>query len=272
MKILPIWQPVGFSTNLIAQRVGELYGVKTSHTGTIDPMAAGVIVVLLGEERLKKYEYAKWLKNYEFHLIFGISTDSYDCLGIVENLDLPIKIDAIELKKILRTFIGNYKQKIPPLSTKKIKGKHLHEYFRSGEHINLPEKCGKIYKLKLNSIKNTDSKALVKKIMKNIALVTGDFRQKEITRQWNTLVKQKKLPKKIMVAKMETKTSKGIYIRSLTQDIAEKMSTIGIADEIIRTKNGKYSKKDCKTLEEIFGKNYQKVYDFSSKYKFTVVK
>ncbi len=272
MKILPIWQPVGFSTHLISQRVGEFYGVKTSHTGTLDPMAEGVIIVLLGEERLKKYEHAKWLKNYEFYIIFSISTDSYDTLGLATSVFQPINIEEKELKSTLCTFIGDYKQKVPPLSTIKIKGKHLHEYFHSEEKVNLPEKQGKIYNLKLKSLKSMKSKDLVENITENISLVTGDFRQNEIANQWKAFLKNKNIPDSITIAKLEAKTSKGIYIRSLTQDIAKKMGTIGIAHGIIRTKNGKYGKKECKILEEIFGKNYQKVYDFNSKYRFTVVK
>jgi hypothetical protein len=55
-------------------------------------------------------------------------------------------------------------------------------------------------------------------------------------------------------------------------DIAKKLGTIGFSHKIVRTKNGEYEKKDCRTLEEIFGKSYQKVYDFKSKHKITVVK
>ena len=93
-KILPIWQPVGYSTHKIAKAVSNKYGVKTSHTGTLDPLAQGVIIVLLDDERLKKYEYAHWPKTYEFEIVFGISTDTYDGMGIVTNKSFDFKIQS----------------------------------------------------------------------------------------------------------------------------------------------------------------------------------
>lgn len=59
-----------------------MYGVKTAHTGTLDPMAEGVIIVLLGEERYKKYELAGLKKTYEFEISFGFETDTFDGLGL----------------------------------------------------------------------------------------------------------------------------------------------------------------------------------------------
>lgn len=270
MKILPIWQPVGFSTHLITQKVGEKYGVKTSHTGTLDPMAQGVVIVLLGEERLKKFEYAKWQKEYEFEIVFGISTDSYDGMGLITNTHFDSDLSDEKVKSTLKTFVGRYKQKVPPLSTKKIKGRHLHEYFRSGETVNIPEKEGTIYKLELLDISERKTANVVGEIIKNVSLVTGDFRQKEIIEAWKE--EKEDLPKKINTAKLKAEVSKGLYIRSLVQDIASELNTMGFANKIVRTKNGKYRKKDCRSLEDVFGKNYKKVYDFNSRYKFTMVK
>ena len=148
-NILPLWQPVGNSTNLIAHKISEKLKVKTSHTGTIDPMAEGVIIVLLGEERLKKYEYAKWIKGYEFEIIFGISTDTYDGMGLIVKKDLKKILKKETLLNLKSKFSGKYLQKIPPYSTKKIHGKHMHEFARSGLSVELPIKAGKLYQFTL---------------------------------------------------------------------------------------------------------------------------
>ncbi len=235
-------------------------------------MAEGVIIVLLGEERLKKYFYTEWLKNYEFDIVFGISTDSYDGLGFITDIEISSTLNKEVLEKVTKSFIGAYTQKVPPLSTKKIKGKHLHEYFRSGKSVELPEKKGEIYEINLLNLKDESTEEIIRKIIRKIFLISGDFRQKYIVKSWNKSLKGNKLPQKITVAKLGIKTSKGIYVRSLATDISTKLGTIGFANSIIRTKNGRYGKKECKTLEKIFGINFKTVYDFESKYKITMVK
>ena len=111
--ILPIWQPVGYSTHIISAKAAEKFSVPTSHTGTLDPMAEGVAIVLLGEERHKKYEYAEWTKEYVFEIAFGLSTDTYDGLGLVTSFhETSVSQDA--LKNVLAKFKGKYVQDVPP--------------------------------------------------------------------------------------------------------------------------------------------------------------
>lgn len=265
-NIIPIWQPIGFSTSLISQRVGEYYNVKSSHTGTIDPMASGVIIVLLDKERLKKYEYAHWLKEYEFEITFGIETDTYDGLGLRAGTALS-RVDTVSLEAILADMVGEYTQHYPMYSTKKIKGKHLHEYARNNQNITLPKKKGKIISIELVDLKEEETTKIVDKVISNIKKVSGDFRQQEIISQWEVF--QGQSLENVVTAKFKTTLTKGLYVRSLSQDICKKLGTIGFVSELVRTKNGEYSKNDCKNLEEIFGKDYLERYDFESNYKFS---
>jgi len=239
--ILPIWQPQGFSTHLIARRVADKYGVKVSHTGTLDPMARGVIIVLLGEDRYKKYEYAKWRKTYIFEIIFGIETDTFDGMGIIKNVKFPIPNIKFE-----NNFIGEYKQQAPEFSVRK------------GRKIS-----GEIYKLKLINSKEISLEILRQDIFSKINKVTGDFRQEEIIKQWKKFNKVEK----INTSKFEVEMSKGLYVRSLSQDICKKLNTVGFVNNIVRTKNGKYSRKKCKTMERVFGKGFMDKYDFASRGK-----
>ncbi|MFC1755841.1 hypothetical protein ACFLZK_00400 [Patescibacteria group bacterium] len=270
-KILPIWQPIGFSTHLIAQRVGELYGVKTSHTGTLDPMAEGVIIVLLGDERLKKFEYAKWKKGYEFEIALGLSTDTYDGMGLItENSLNPQLLKDLSkesedsIKKIANSFVGKYNQKVPPYSTKKIKGKHLHQITRNNEKITLPTKKGEIFELDFLNSKNIEISEITQNIIDRILLVTGDFRQQDIIENWKKLLSEQG-KEDIKLLKFYAVTSKGLYIRSLSQDICRKLSTKGFSYSIKRTKNGIYGQKDCKSLEDIFGEDFKTKLDFVSR-------
>lgn len=267
-NVLPIWQPVGFSTHLISQRIGEHLGVKTSHTGTLDPMAEGVIIVLLGEERLKKKEYAKWKKGYEFEIAVGISTDTYDGMGLITDVDLnPNYLKDVSKEgfdKVTNSFVGNYIQKVPPYSTKKIQGKHLHQITRSNKKISLPTKKGKIYKFDYLDSKIIKIKDLIQDIGHRILLVTGDFRQKEIIDNWRKTFKGRK-EESIKIVKLYVEISKGMYVRSLAVDFCKKISAIGFTYSIKRVKNGDYTQENSKKLEEIFGENYKNKIDFVSR-------
>lgn len=84
--ILPIYQPVGQSSHLLAQKAGLLYHQKATHTGTLDPMATGVLLVLTGKDRFRKKEYSAYRKTYEFEILLGVRTDSDDILGVIEDV------------------------------------------------------------------------------------------------------------------------------------------------------------------------------------------
>ena len=267
-SILPIWQPIGFSTHLIAQRVGELYGVKTSHTGTLDPMAEGVIIVLLGDVRLKKFEYAKWIKGYEFEIALGLTTDTYDGMGLVTNINLDPnflgEISKDTLSAFTKSFIGKYSQKVPFYSTKKVKGQHLHQMARDNKKVALPIKKGEIYKLDYLDSQIIEMDKLTQNIIERILLVTGDFRQKQIIKNWQKIALEQQ-ESGLKLLKFYVETSKGLYIRSLSQDICRKISVNGFAYSIKRVKNGEYNFETCQTLPEIFGEDYKTKLDFVSK-------
>ena len=63
--ILPIYQHQGSSSHMLARQVGQQYGEKATHTGTLDPMAEGVLIVLTGQDRFNKSKYTDWQKVYK---------------------------------------------------------------------------------------------------------------------------------------------------------------------------------------------------------------
>ena len=235
-------------------------------------MASGVIIVLLGEERLKKYEYAAWKKKYEFSLVFGISTDTYDGLGLVTGVEPPREFTKKEMEEKINGLIGKYQQEVPIYSTKMINGLHLHEYARRKLPVELPKKSGRIYSLKLKSMVKRSTASLIKEIFARIDLINGDFRQAEVKRKWLGVLPRRNLPEKLVTTRLIVETSKGIYIRSLSQDIGRLLGSQCFCHDIVRTHNGTYHQENSKTLAETFGKNYKKVYDFQSQHRITVVK
>lgn len=265
-KILPIWQPVGFSTHIISAKVAEKYDELTSHTGTLDPMAEGVIIILTGDERHMKYDYAEWKKEYEFEIVFGISTDTYDGLGMVTSFH-DTHVTKYSIKEVLKGFEGDYIQDVPPYSSVKVEGKPLHWFARNKKlsGIDIPRKAGKIHEIELLDFYSKDFGHIVSDISKRIDMVTGDLRQDKIKTRWLQLRESLEETKSLQVAKVRVVMSKGMYVRSLSQDISEKLQSNGFVYSLVRTKNGEYTKKKSESLEDVFGKNYEEKYDFVSR-------
>ena len=159
-KIIPVWQPIGFSTYRLTNALACYYGEKATHTGVLDPLAQGVIVVLTGEERFKKLDYSDCVKGYEFDITFGISTDSYDAMGLITKSNFKVedtKLNKNIITTTLNTFISeNYIQTVPLYCGKKVKGKKLFMYPKNNlPNPDLPLKKGTIYKLELKNTKNS---------------------------------------------------------------------------------------------------------------------
>ncbi|MCA9308590.1 hypothetical protein KC980_03685 [candidate division WWE3 bacterium] len=238
-KIIPVWKKVGESTHVIAHQIAQKYGVLTSHTGTLDPMAEGVVIILTGEERLKKYEYAHWLKTYEFTMIFGIDTDSYDGLGF-PTLCSTTPFARTQLEEVLKSFNGSYTQTVPPYAAIKVKGKPLHWYARNNllNTIELPTRSGDLSNIKLLDFYELELSKITHRVLNNIASVVGDLRQEEVSNAW---AKLSTVYKNFYAAQITVTTTKGLYVRGLAVDIAKRLCTYGFVLELIRTKNGDYT-------------------------------
>lgn len=260
-KILAIWQPVGCSTHKISKSVGNHYNIKATHTGTLDPLAEGVAVILLGDERFKKQEHTEWKKTYEFEIFFGLSTDSYDFMGYINEgggsgEGVGAKLTKGSLEKILPGFVGDYTQKVPIFSAIKHKGKHLFEWGHEesvGEKARilaeLPEKSGHIYDIKLKGFREVLAKPHLQKKLEELKTIQGNFRQEKIIKQWEEHISKLDPKVKTQVAKISVTTSRGIYVRSLSQDICAKLHASGFVTKLTRTQNGPYSKNKCFMLD-----------------------
>lgn len=251
--IFPVWQPVGVSTNRLSQIIGEHFGVVSSHTGTLDPMAEGVVIILLGDEHVNKYDYAKWKKTYEFEILFGISTVSYDGMGFITK-DHKVDVNKSALESIPALFKGDYTQKVPPYSAVKYKGKKLFEHAKLNSlPLELPEKKGKIFELSFLGYREIRTSELVENIISRIKKVKGDFCQQELITQWQDFITRLDKNRTSGLAKFSVTMSKGMYVRSLSQDICRKLLVNGLTFSIKRVKNGIYGEKECAKTADLFG-------------------
>jgi len=112
---------------------------KMGHTGTLDPIATGVLVVAIGNYTKLVNELTSSYKEYEAQMKLGILTDTLDITGnVLDKKDY--KVDKKQVINILNSFLGKSIQEVPIYSAIKVNGKKLYEYARNNEEVTLPKR------------------------------------------------------------------------------------------------------------------------------------
>ena len=208
----------GYTSHDIVAKVKKITGEKVGHTGTLDPLATGVLPLLIGKGTLCSKYLINHNKTYEVVLKLGIKKSTGDEEGDIiqeENVDEK-RLEEKEVKKVLESFLGEQEQ-IPPIySAIKINGKKLYEYARKGQEVEVKPRRITIYDIKMLRI-----------------------------------------DKKSYEIQFEVSCSKGTYIRSLCEDIAERMGTVGYMKELQRTKVGTFTIEQSVLVEDLTKENIE---------------
>ncbi|MBN1230896.1 MAG: tRNA pseudouridine(55) synthase TruB [Anaerolineales bacterium] len=148
--VLVIDKPVGLTSHDVVQIIRRGTGIRRAgHTGTLDPRASGVLVVLVGPAvRLSEYVSASD-KRYQATIRLGSSTDTYDSEGTVYESDVPVDVTEEEFNELLNSYIGEIEQVPPPYSAVKVQGKKAYEHARAGEEIELEPRLINVYSLEV---------------------------------------------------------------------------------------------------------------------------
>ena len=151
--ILVIDKPSGPTSHDICRHFKKTLPVKkVGHAGTLDPLATGVLVILLDEATKLQSIFMGQDKEYEFTMRLGITTDTYDSEGkIVEQKEVAFDV-AEKLPKILPQFVGDILQIPPPFSAIKKNGQPLYKLARRGETVEIAPRKLKIYSLEIVAI------------------------------------------------------------------------------------------------------------------------
>jgi tRNA pseudouridine55 synthase len=146
--VLVVDKPIGLTSHDVVQIIRRGTGIRRAgHTGTLDPRASGVLVVLIGPAvRLSEYVSASD-KRYQATIRLGSSTDTYDSEGTVISRAPVDNITEDRFYEILQTFVGEIEQVPPPYSAVKIKGKKAYELSREGEMPDLEPRKIQVYSL-----------------------------------------------------------------------------------------------------------------------------
>ena len=146
--IIYVNKPKGITSFDVVKKISDKLGIrKIGHTGTLDPMATGVMIIAFGQATKIVELLTAEDKEYIATAKLGIQTDTYDITGKV----LATKEIAknINIEKVLNSFQKTYNQEVPIYSAVKVKGKKLYEYARNNETIDLPKKQVIIKKIEL---------------------------------------------------------------------------------------------------------------------------
>ena len=198
----------GISSQAVVNRVKRIFGVKKAgHTGTLDPMAEGVLPVLL-ERGVKASEFMLTSdKHYRATLTLGITTDTEDITGevLTKSDEIPCERDVLSA---IASFVGEYRQTPPMYSALKIGGKKLYELAREGKVVEREPRDVKIFSI---------------------------------------------TPKKISEREysLDIHCSKGTYIRTLCNDIGQKLGVGAVMKSLTRTEASGFTLSDAYTLSEL---------------------
>ena len=135
---LVVDKPVGMTSHDVVQAIRNGTGLRRAgHTGTLDPRASGVLVILVGPAvRLSEYVSASD-KRYQAIIRLGGSTDTFDAEGLVTPTKDPVNVTEAQFEEALQTFVGEIEQTPPPYSAVKVQGRKAYEMAREGEEVEL---------------------------------------------------------------------------------------------------------------------------------------
>jgi len=202
-SIIPIWKPVDWTSFDVVKKIrGQINSTKVGHAGTLDPFAEGVLMLCTGRFTKKVESLMDKEKEYMAEILLGIETDTLDPTGdVVKTSSIP-NLSILQIKKVIKIFIGDIKQKPPMFSALKVDGKPLYKSARKG--INIPRK---------------------RRVVSIYDIQIIDFIYDHIT--------------------LKVTCGRGTYIRSLAQDIAKELNTVGHLVSLKRTRIGEYDEKNC---------------------------
>jgi len=146
--MLLVDKPKGLTSSRVVEHIKRRFKVKVGHTGTLDPIATGLLVVLTGKRTKDASLFLKLDKAYEVKAVLGIETDTFDSEGeILRRSDNEVTRE--ELENALKEFHGDIWQTPPLFSAKKIDGQRAYQLARKGVSVAIPPKKVSIYSLEL---------------------------------------------------------------------------------------------------------------------------
>ena len=210
--ILLIDKPSGITSHKVIEIIRRKLNIKkVGHAGTLDPLATGLLIIMVGKATKLSNQLISQFKSYEVEMKLFIETDTGDITGKINEKQVRQVIEKKPIEKVISSFNNStYWQKPPLYSAVKIQGKKLYEYARQGIKITIPTRQITIKKIELL-----------------------DYNLENST------------------VRFSVECSKGTYVRSLVKDMAEKLGTIATVSQLRRISSGNFHIKQALKLEEV---------------------
>jgi len=236
--VLIIDKPAGITSHDVVSRLRRILKIKRiGHTGTLDPFATGVLIMLIGQATRLAQFLDKDAKGYEADVRFGFETDTGDFTGSPKSkVQSPKYISIDELENVFKEFRGEIKQTPPMYSAKKVAGKKLYELARAGIEIERKPVQVAIYELEIIQPQETQ---------RNNDVETEEQKPKTEDQQINNLELE------TWNLRLRVSCSAGTYIRTLAEDIGRKIGTGAHLAALRRTRAGKFDLSKAVTIERL---------------------
>jgi len=232
--------------------------LKIGYAGRLDPMAHGVLLLLVGDENKKRKNYEFYQKKYTFQIVLGFETDTHDILGLVTSSPVCHMPDLTEtddlrncISEIIATqFIGKHDQKYPAYSSARVKGKPLFQWAKENqlENLEIPSKNIEIFSINVLSMSTITTTDLIQHIHERINGISssnsGKFRQPEILQKWQEVSAQNPPDQKMVTLTLEAHVSHGTYIRSIAQLLGLCVGTGAVVIDLLRNCVGEFLLED----------------------------
>lgn len=235
------------SFNVVAKVRRELSGrigvkkLKVGHAGTLDPLATGVLLVCTGKATKRIDELQAHTKEYVATIKLGATTPSFD-METAEDATYPTEHITREMvEETLKKFVGSIEQVPPVFSACKVDGKRAFKLARQGEEVELKAKTLVIDEIELMSFG----------MVKNDAAHEAEERSSADGRDQRINYQSENLGDEHLSMTIRVVCSKGTYIRALARDIGQALGSGAYLTDLIRTRIGEYSLKDCIDIEEL---------------------
>jgi tRNA pseudouridine(55) synthase len=234
----------------------EYATIPLAYAGRLDPMATGKLLILIGDECKHQTKYHSLDKEYEFSVLFGVSSDTGDVLGRLTLATPHYNVTLKSLRPIITSLRGQTELPYPHFSAKTVRGKPLHMWTLENRlnEIIVPSKKSEVYSLQLHSIQQKKRRAIYHEALSKINSIPkvtderkalgNDFRREDIRSDWALFEHTGNADDLFTIVTLRCVASSGTYMRSLAEEVSRRLhmsqKTSSLAYHIHRTKIGVY--------------------------------
>ncbi len=211
-NLLLIDKPKGITSFDVIRQLRKKIGIKKmGHAGTLDPLASGLMIIGVEKGTKKLADLIGLDKSYTAEILLGTKTDTGDLEGkVIEKKEVP-ELTREKVEKVLKSLEGENELEVSLYSAIKKAGKPLYKYAREGKEIEKPKRIMKVYKARLIDLET-------------------------------------ELPS--VVVTVEFDVASGVYIRSLAEELGERLGTVATLQNLRRTKIGDFKIEEAQKIKD----------------------